>query len=224
MFTALDEGGHKRSCTTVLTVRDVTPPTITCGAFEGVVPATVRPGIEDACGATGLVRAVTCTPIGDDGGEVGSCPAVPRGETVEVTGRPAAVAMTVSYVIEALDVSGNLTTVTCSFEMSGDRDQDGVIDLLDVCIEVPNPEQSDEDGDGVGDVCDVCPTIADPEQVDSNRDGVGDACKADPGGWLAGGGGGCESGGTSLFLVALLALGLVLKSRRARRRAGGDPL
>lgn len=39
----------------------------------------------------------------------------------------------------------------------GDRDGDGIPDILDNCPGVPNPSQFDGDGDGVGDACDLCP-------------------------------------------------------------------
>lgn len=38
----------------------------------------------------------------------------------------------------------------------GDSDDDGVLDELDNCPFVFNPDQTDSDGDGVGDACDFC--------------------------------------------------------------------
>ena len=40
--------------------------------------------------------------------------------------------------------------------IGGDRDGDGIGDLLDVCPDVPDPDQRDTDGDGKGDACDAC--------------------------------------------------------------------
>lgn len=45
-----------------------------------------------------------------------------------------------------------------------DTDGDGIIDSLDNCPTVPNPDQADGDGDGVGDACDNCPAAPNPGQ------------------------------------------------------------
>lgn len=84
-----------------------------------------------------------------------------------------------------------------------DTDCDGIGDLCDFCVHVPddglntdddgwgnacdncpyldNPQQDDRDGDGVGTVCDICPDNPDPEQRDFDADGYGDACDNCPG-------------------------------------------
>ena len=36
----------------------------------------------------------------------------------------------------------------------GDTDGDGILDVVDNCIRVANPDQRDTDGDGFGNVCD----------------------------------------------------------------------
>jgi hypothetical protein len=74
-----------------------------------------------------------------------------------------------------------------------DTDGDGVIDLHDDCIAVPDPGQHDQDGDGEGDACDAdadgdgrpderawCPGNPDPSQPDGDADGWGDACDPCP--------------------------------------------
>ncbi|WP_281635418.1 RHS repeat-associated core domain-containing protein [Flavobacterium marginilacus] len=68
----------------------------------------------------------------------------------------------------------------------GDKDGDGVKDILDNCPNTFNPGQEDDDGDGVGNVCDNCSLIANGKlqesipgvgnQLDSDGDGIGDAC------------------------------------------------
>lgn len=58
-----------------------------------------------------------------------------------------------------------------------DADGDGVEDDLDLCPDVPDPDQLDSDGDGLGDACDNCPAEANPGQEDEfGEAGVGDAC------------------------------------------------
>jgi hypothetical protein len=61
-----------------------------------------------------------------------------------------------------------------------DSDLDGLVDQLDNCPTVPNPDQADTDGDGVGDACDNCPDVPNPLQDDADGDRVGDSCDPCP--------------------------------------------
>ena len=65
-----------------------------------------------------------------------------------------------------------LTTVNITL----DSDNDGILDYLDNCRFVPNPDQNNSDSDFFGDACDNCPTANNSGQEDSDEDGIGDAC------------------------------------------------
>jgi len=73
-----------------------------------------------------------------------------------------------------------------------DRDDDGVPNSDDNCVNVTNADQSnhdsdtlgdacddDDDGDGVLDADDNCPLAANVDQADLDGDGIGDVCDAD---------------------------------------------
>jgi len=65
-----------------------------------------------------------------------------------------------------------------------DTDNDGIIDILDNCPLVNNPDKADSDADGVGDACDNCPNKYNPDQKDSDNDGIGGACESEIPWWL----------------------------------------
>ena len=58
---------------------------------------------------------------------------------------------------------------------SPDDDGDGIINLLDNCVFVPNPDQADANHNGIGDACEVRPTLrcithnGDDEDDDDDR-------------------------------------------------------
>jgi len=76
-------------------------------------------------------------------------------------------------------------------EQDQDRDQDGIVDSIDNCPDVANPDQKDSDQDGIGDVCsdvdedgvpdslDNCIKNPNPDQNDIDEDQIGDACDDD---------------------------------------------
>jgi thrombospondin type 3 repeat protein len=54
-----------------------------------------------------------------------------------------------------------------------DTDGDGILDQIDDCVGLANPDQVDTDGDGLGDACDPCPTGS---NHDEDKDGILDGC------------------------------------------------
>jgi hypothetical protein len=95
-------------------------------------------------------------------------------------------------------------------EQSCDTDNDGVVNYLDNCPAIANPQQLDADNDGIGDVCDAtpgcgggcgqtlcegqtdtdndgwpdtndnCPALCNSYQLDADNDGTGDVCDPTP--------------------------------------------
>ena len=78
-----------------------------------------------------------------------------------------------------------------------DIDGDAVLNGVDNCKLIANPDQADEDEDGLGDACDEnsaldsdedginddldnCPNDANADQADADNDGAGDVCDTNP--------------------------------------------
>ena len=64
--------------------------------------------------------------------------------------------------VVANKISSHSETVVGNAHFSGssvDRDRDGVMDDVDNCVYVSNPDQSNQEGDVYGDVCDRCPAL-----------------------------------------------------------------
>jgi hypothetical protein len=61
----------------------------------------------------------------------------------------------------------------------GDPDMDGVLNAIDNCPVVANPQQENEDGDRFGDACDPCPPFADGDPID-DTDGDNVSALCDP--------------------------------------------
>jgi plastocyanin len=91
--------------------------------------------------------------------------------------------------VSIIENTTDALTVTSMLSTSGsDTDGDGVIDSLDNCPNISNPNQRDFDSNGEGDLCedsdgdgvldykDVCPYIPNADQKDSDFDGIGDVC------------------------------------------------
>lgn len=97
------------------------------------------------------------------------------------------------FVVAVSEVNGDGIIVR---DGSGDEDEDGVIDGVDNCPCIHNPDQVDTDLDGEGDACasyvlldsdadgvdddeDNCPLVANANQDDWDNDGIGDVCDSD---------------------------------------------
>ncbi len=67
--------------------------------------------------------------------------------------------------------------------MTSDTDMDGdtILDAVDNCPTVANPNQFNEDGDSLGNLCDNCPAEDNEQQANADLDEVGDACDPQPG-------------------------------------------
>ena len=62
------------------------------------------------------------------------------------------------------------------FDVLADREDDGICDVDDNCVDIVNPMQLDSDADAVGDECDNCPNNFNPDQEDGDGEGRGDEC------------------------------------------------
>ncbi|ODS40758.1 MAG: hypothetical protein A7315_07665 [Candidatus Altiarchaeales archaeon WOR_SM1_79] len=71
----------------------------------------------------------------------------------------------------------NITLYDAIVVIEGDADGDGIMDYVDNCPGIYNPDQNDTDSDGVGDSCDNCPFVYNPDQNDTSGNGIGDACE-----------------------------------------------
>ncbi len=73
----------------------------------------------------------------------------------------------------SLDLNSNAVPDECE---TADTDGDQIVDGLDNCPGIANPNQKDIDFDGVGDLCDNCKTVPNTDQIDSDSDGLGNFC------------------------------------------------
>jgi len=206
LVTFLAERGassETASCTTKLTVLDVTAPEVTCGGSDEKVDlvATFVPTTSDACSATLTIDNVGCVRETDgvDAVVTERCDVVvERGVLVVVNDAPASEdgMVFVTYTVTGTDPSGNADTIECRAPVdpeSLDHDDDTIVDREDNCPITPNTDQADADLDGIGDLCDDTPI-----------DG------------LLAQGSGCGGGDTSTGALFLAAAMLLLWAQRRR--------
>ncbi len=183
VFTAEDASGNTGTCTTALTVNDVTLPVAVCGvptaAISGV-PDIIRASATDACTAVATISTFSCATLDEAGAatplDPADCPVSTSGADLTVDGRTLDGVLRITYTVTATDPSDNVGTIDCVLDYDPDRDADGVVNGEDNCADVPNADQTDTDDDGIGNACDNCPTTSNVDQVDADDDGVGDAC------------------------------------------------
>lgn len=114
-FAGDDGQGHGDACETALAVRDVTPPSVACGAWEPKL-GRVRALGSDACGVSLSVELTACAPAGDptaDAPAETACPVSADGDSLVLDAEPS-VAMEVTYTVHAVDPSGLDAQKTCS--------------------------------------------------------------------------------------------------------------
>jgi hypothetical protein len=109
---------------------------------------------------------------GDEGLDVPSAFAIRPGTMRDCNG---------NEILDYCDIAGGTSADTNSNGYpdeceTADYDEDGVADIADNCVTVPNPDQLNDDTDSLGNACDNCPTVANPLQEDGDYDGVGDSC------------------------------------------------
>ncbi len=118
-----------------------------------------------ACYSPHIASGVPCDPAADNCPMGQRCLAIIGGFACG-TGESVAIDAPVAAVDGAPDAAND------------DLDGDGVLNDVDNCPTVYNPDQADEDGDHLGDVCDPCPPSND--NTDTDGDGVADDCDPNP--------------------------------------------
>ena len=192
-FEARDEQERTATCQSRVIVRDVTAPVVQCGAWNEATQSALATAT-DACSVEVTIENLACTAT--VGGTAQAMPA----EDCPVTVQGAEVfldngigsKLSVTWTARGTDASGNVTDVSCAYEVDPDTDRDGIVDSEDNCPLTPNVDQINVDLDELGDACDENPY----EQL------------------TAAGSGGCQGGSTTWpFALLVVGLGLVVRRR-----------
>ena len=153
-------------------------------SITGVVNGQISGGIIDPSGFYTLFGQLTNN----------ICPSQPLTVPFSLSGPCSVNGQPVQIRLNSPLISGTYFGVV---DCNPDRDGDGVLNGVDNCPLVANPNQADSDNDGVGDACntpsntdtdgdgvnnnaDNCPAAANPKQEDFDKDGIGDACDPTP--------------------------------------------
>lgn len=129
---------------TSIFVFDNVPPVLTCPA-DAIVPCTESTDPDSTGSATASDNCST--------------PAIMHTDTVIPSKDPAA--RTILRTWSAVDACGNQSTCLQTIEVApggADTDSDGVLDCIDNCPTVMNPDQNDCDSNGIGNACDESPS------------------------------------------------------------------
>jgi large repetitive protein len=202
-YTISDGNGGTATATVTVTVTPVNdrPNAVNDSAMvaedSGATSIDVRANDTDVDGDTLTITSVT----------------QPANGTVVITGGGTGVTFqpdpnfigTTTFTYTVSDGHGGTSTATVTIMISGGGGGGGDC-------------HGDQDCDGVPDGVDNCPTVSNPDQADRNHDGIGDACEDQDGNGFADNlgvsGGGCQTGGGSLGIAAVAALGLLRRRRR----------
>jgi len=194
--TATDGAGNFSTCSVLLTVVDLTPPTISSCAptvplssnanCQATIPSLVGSVVaSDACSGvviTQLPAPGTTVGLGsfpivmtvtDGAGNFSTCTTF-----VLVTSPDTDSDGTVDCLDDCPTDPAKIAPGTCGcFVPETNSDGDAIPDCVDNCDLIGNPTQADMDSDGVGDACDNCVNIPNPSQADCDGDMQGDVCE-----------------------------------------------
>ncbi len=149
-LTVTDTSGNEASCSTIVTVVDLSPPL--------AIPKNIFVELDNAGNAT-------ISPDDIDDGSFDSCGITSMSLDKTIFTCPSLDEHLVTFTVT--DTSGNTDSATAIVTFTSfDSDNDGIADVCD----------NDVDGDGVNNEMDNCPTTSNSNQADLDRNGIGDVC------------------------------------------------
>jgi hypothetical protein len=122
-FTATDDAGNDATCSTTVTVTDITPPAIDCNAPATIIPPDAPvcfpATTTDNCGAQVAVTGFDCWKINGAGKRISkleSCVVEIHGDTLCILDS-GGVGDNIEWTVSSTDGSGNTTEQTCSLSV-----------------------------------------------------------------------------------------------------------